>query len=134
MANTLPTTMEYFDNLLGEQLTEGGGSGGGGSSDLVPLEFQYVPKIRGYESVKTLGEIIADADSMNQCITFTSEYFSEGIPVGYTEGSTYRLIYADSVDNTADVRFVPTDRVYHAKEISITGSGSNTFPLSIVGK
>ena len=30
MANTLPTTMEYFDNLLGEQLTEGGG---GGSSD-----------------------------------------------------------------------------------------------------
>ena len=32
MAN-LPTTMEYFDNLLGEQLTEGGGSGGGGSSD-----------------------------------------------------------------------------------------------------
>lgn len=25
MANTLPTTMEYFDNLLGEQLTEGGG-------------------------------------------------------------------------------------------------------------
>lgn len=33
MANTLPTTMEYFDNLLGEQLTEGGGSGGGGSSD-----------------------------------------------------------------------------------------------------
>jgi len=29
MANTLPTTMEYFDNLLGEQLTEGGG----GSSD-----------------------------------------------------------------------------------------------------
>lgn len=29
MAN-LPTTMEYFDNLLGEQLTEGGG---GGSSD-----------------------------------------------------------------------------------------------------
>lgn len=29
MANTLPTTMEYFDNLLGEQLTEGGGGGGG---------------------------------------------------------------------------------------------------------
>lgn len=27
MANTLPTTMEYFDNLLGEQLTEGGGGG-----------------------------------------------------------------------------------------------------------
>lgn len=31
MANTLPTTMEYFDNLLGEQLTDG--EGGGGSSD-----------------------------------------------------------------------------------------------------
>lgn len=31
MANTLPTTMEYFDNLLGEQLTDGGGSGGGSS-------------------------------------------------------------------------------------------------------
>lgn len=29
MANTLPTTMEYFDNLLGEQLTDGGGGGGG---------------------------------------------------------------------------------------------------------
>lgn len=28
MANTLPTTIEYFDNLLGEQLTEGGGGGG----------------------------------------------------------------------------------------------------------
>lgn len=24
---TLPTTIEYFDNLLGEQLTEGGGGG-----------------------------------------------------------------------------------------------------------
>jgi len=31
MAN-LPTTMEYFDNLLGEQLTE---EGGGGSSDFI---------------------------------------------------------------------------------------------------
>lgn len=28
MANTLPTTIEYFDNLLGEQLTEAGGGGG----------------------------------------------------------------------------------------------------------
>lgn len=26
-ANNLPTTMEYFDNLLGEQLLEGGGGG-----------------------------------------------------------------------------------------------------------
>jgi len=30
MENTLPTTIEYFDNLLGEQLTEGGGGGGDG--------------------------------------------------------------------------------------------------------
>lgn len=37
MANTLPTTMEYFDNLLGEQLTDGGGSGGG-SSDFSTAE------------------------------------------------------------------------------------------------
>ena len=42
MANTLPTTMEYFDNLLGEQLTEGGGSGGGGSSDFSTAEVTIV--------------------------------------------------------------------------------------------
>lgn len=40
MANTLPTTMEYFDNLLGEQLTDGGGSGGGG--DLTTANMQIV--------------------------------------------------------------------------------------------
>lgn len=39
MANTLPTTMEYFDNLLGEQLT--GGGGGGGSSDFSTAEVTF---------------------------------------------------------------------------------------------
>lgn len=38
MANTLPTTMEYFDNLLGEQLT----GGGGGSSDFSTAEVTIV--------------------------------------------------------------------------------------------
>lgn len=41
MANTLPTTMEYFDNLLGEQLTDGGGSGGGGSSDFSTAKVTF---------------------------------------------------------------------------------------------
>ena len=43
MADYLPTTMEYFDNLLGEQLTDG--EGGGGSSDFstaeVTLDNEY---------------------------------------------------------------------------------------------
>lgn len=39
MADTLPTTMEYFDNLLGEQLTDGGG--GGGSSDFSTAEVTF---------------------------------------------------------------------------------------------
>ena len=38
MANTLPTTMEYYDNLLGEQLTEGGG----GSSDFSTAEVTII--------------------------------------------------------------------------------------------
>ena len=38
MAN-LPTTMEYFDNLLGEQLTE---EGGGGSSDFSTAEVTFI--------------------------------------------------------------------------------------------
>ena len=43
MANTLPTTMEYFDNLLGEQLTEGGG----GSSDYSLANVTVVNNISG---------------------------------------------------------------------------------------
>ena len=41
MANTLPTTMKYFDTLLGEQLLEGEG-GGGGSSDFSTAEVTIV--------------------------------------------------------------------------------------------
>lgn len=65
MAN-LPTTMEYFDNLLGEQLTEGGGSGGGGSSDfskaiLVNTE-ELEPNV-AYSADKTVAEI---SQAMNE--------------------------------------------------------------------
>lgn len=42
MANTLPTTMEYFDTLLGEQLLgEEGGGGGGGSTYHAEVEWDY---------------------------------------------------------------------------------------------
>ena len=41
MANIIPTTMEYFDKLLGEQLLEGEG-GGGGSSDLAVYKVNIV--------------------------------------------------------------------------------------------
>lgn len=40
MANILPTTMEYFDKLLGEQLLEG--EGGGGSSDFSTAEVTII--------------------------------------------------------------------------------------------
>ena len=47
MANTLPTTMEYFDNLLGEQLTDGGG--GGGSSDFSTAEVTVNANTQQFE-------------------------------------------------------------------------------------
>ncbi len=57
MADYLPTTMEYFDNLLGEQLTDGGG--GGGSSDLAVYKVNIVNNtstdIRGIQAYTGVG-------------------------------------------------------------------------------
>ena len=48
MANIIPTTMEYFDKLLGEQLLEGEG-GGGGSSDFSTAEVTVNANTQQFE-------------------------------------------------------------------------------------
>ena len=62
MANTLPTTMEYFDNLLGEQLTEGGGGSSDfstatmsviGDPNVAELYFPYVSDFNGVDTIRT---------------------------------------------------------------------------------
>lgn len=70
MANTLPTTMEYFDNLLGEQLTEGGGSGGGGSSDFSTAELTVnVPSRSGvFHGFRIYGAFIDSYESEDYSI------------------------------------------------------------------
>jgi glutamine phosphoribosylpyrophosphate amidotransferase len=52
MANTLPTTMEYFDNLLGEQLTEGGG----GSSDFSTATITVNPTHKAVVTMPVIRE------------------------------------------------------------------------------
>lgn len=68
MANTLPTTMEYFDNLLGEQLTEGGGSGGGGSSDFSTARGTLHTSIEGQSVLIDKAVIVDESEPVNPLV------------------------------------------------------------------
>ena len=86
MANTLPTTMEYFDNLLGEQLTEGGGSGGGGSSDFSTAEVKAIIQNTLQVKFKTIayiinGEMEAGYDEADEYFMRTFNWVSVDSPL-----------------------------------------------------
>lgn len=61
MANTLPTTMEYFDNLLGEQLTEGGG----GESDFSIVFLTISSQKNVYFALKNCIRIMGNVGEKN---------------------------------------------------------------------
>lgn len=117
MANTLPTTMEYFDNLLGEQLTEGGG---GGSSDLSTAKVTVVNE----ESVEIKVPVAVNAD--NKKFSASGIYESGSYDVILYGGSCYGLI-----PEMQAVVSVSGDIVLEENNnIIITGDGTITVTLS----
>lgn len=85
MANTLPTTMEYFDNLLGEQLTDGGGSGGG-SSDFSTAEVT----VRGNsEQYFQMFGVVAD---ISQKLELEEPYLAIDTIDSSVTGDTYTVV------------------------------------------
>lgn len=132
MANTLPTTMEYFDNLLGEQLTEGGGSGGGGSLEFVVPEqtvaYSQEPILLNDVKEINIGDIIiaklspkeapdytayfmgkVESTQMGVMINFSYEQRSAPVSMGERDGEWYLLYNATSSDNNSfsAIRFEP---------------------------
>ena len=97
MANTLPTTMEYFDNLLGEQLTEGGGSGGGGSSDF------STATVTVNATIDKTGSILPPICALNMPIITTA-------PSGQATG------YADVTDGTTQYTVI----LYKGKAVTFS--------------
>jgi len=94
MANTLPTTMEYFDNLLGEQLTE---EGGGGSSDFSTAEVTIVNGSESAEIPVGVGAFAMEDQDYTTAIILDSTHgmqpiTEDGFPVADSLTTTYVLI------------------------------------------
>lgn len=118
MANILPTTMEYFDKLLGEQLLEG--EGGGGSSWQTVFEGSVTTEASGGQNSGIIDyntQISADVIK----VTFNGvEYECNKMTMGNTNGygevgqqgpdfTNYPFFINSSTDGTLNVTTVYTE-------------------------
>lgn len=133
MANTLPTTMEYFDNLLGEQLTEGGGSGGG-ESDFSTGEVT-VNIIGGSQELKVTFDALAflsiDLEEDETAITTNPSFRGQGsVPCVLYRGHAYATLIPPenySITNVSTEGNVSVqDNIY----VDIRGNGSITITIT----
>lgn len=124
MTNVLPTTMEYFDNLLGEQLTDGGG--GGGSSDFSTATVTIINQTElpvAFETVQLI-------DDDEKYMSVSTNIF--GGQTNEIEVVLYNGICVDSTNinsNQVPITIAVTGdiEIVEATALSITGDGTITI-------
>ena len=93
--------------------------------------LEFTVEELGYNSTKTVAEIIADNETTPQAIKFTSGYWFEE---GYVQGNTiYKLIRIDAGDSASGLTFGAIEMLTNgsASETIVARGRSNNEPLSL---
>ena len=93
--------------------------------------LEFTVEELGYNSAKTVAEIIADNEITPQAIKFTSGYWFEE---GYVQGNTiYKLIRINTSESASDLTFGAIDMLTNgsASETIVARGRSNNEPLSL---
>ena len=110
MANTLPTTMEYFDNLLGEQLTE---CGGGGDFTTAQVTFNVIGNATAtLEDFYEIADLPGGRRSLmhaDECVIDLS-YAGTTYTIPLVDGVCYQAIFSSgTIATSGNAEYLPDD-------------------------